>query len=80
MFWLVYVPDTIMGAERNNLELPIIGNSVASETQRNACALKTTLIPQFIFVNRSNIGKENIGVAVVGLWELWMFARLISDY
>ena len=34
MFWLVYVPDTIMGAERNNLELPIIGNSVASETQR----------------------------------------------
>ena len=43
---------------------PRIVNSVTSKTQR--MRFKENIIPQFLFINRSNIGKETRG-AVVGV-------------
>ena len=43
-----------------DLELPIIGNSVASKTQ--CMRFKDTLMPQFKLINQSNISKERVVV------------------
>ena len=56
----------------------LLGKHCKRKTNADTCALKTTLIPQYLFINRSNIGKEvkeHVGVLWSGS-ESWFNFRV----